>query len=714
MLQIDKVQTLQGLQVFRDDVDPLTFYVLPEQPRFRLDGQGRPVMMLLKYRTPKKRADGSYGGGYLIFDAEFAVDDAVRGRIIDDLNGQVARTRPGAKVTLGTIQWAKGTAKLNFVADGGGLIESVVNPMSPSLFGRNITPFTLELSQEGATFFEQALQGSGGVVQVAYEMSAWVKLPAVTGTASFSSEKYYDFVQHLTDDSGCGDDTRTEEIRESVRSSEIMSVQVDAGIGADPKLVAEIRGSLMDTLEKTTARKMLEQLGQYDGDRGMIDDYEDIRREYHKIKIDSFSYTISERSASLWPFNPQGTLPNITTMVDASGAPIRWSDYARTIDLDDPFFRTLDVTVRLNADLEHLPIHSVDVHLEFDGAHLVVDDMHFGKADDVGKFSCFLDGKPPEYRYSYRVNYEGEAQAYEVAPQPSRKEELTINVDATGLLLVEVLAGNIDFTKIPSALVTVRYEPSTSPAIEEQFAVDSGHSSFSLQKAIFEARKNPIKYKIDYRTADGKTLKTSWAETTRKIYVNSPFSDVREVHVTAEGDFTSDLDSITMDLDYEDATNGYSQHTTGELNKENSFLDWKFPVIDHAAGTVTYSGTIKHKDGTVQDIPSTVAAGGSIRVGPHVERLLPVTITPDLIDFTKVALVRVALRYGSDPATQQEKDLILRGGTSPTWTIELPDRNSPRTYTMSATYYLKDGTSRQLPETTTDDLDLVMPPLPPA
>ncbi len=33
MLKIDKVQTLQGLQVYGDDSDELTYYVLPEQPR---------------------------------------------------------------------------------------------------------------------------------------------------------------------------------------------------------------------------------------------------------------------------------------------------------------------------------------------------------------------------------------------------------------------------------------------------------------------------------------------------------------------------------------------------------------------------------------------------------------------------------------------------------------------------------------------------------
>jgi hypothetical protein len=716
MLLIDKVQTLRGLQVYGDDVDPLTFYVLPEQPRFRLDDKGRPVFKFLKYRTPRPRGDGKSGGGFVIFDAEFAVDDEVRPKIIDDLNQQVGSIHPGAKVKLGTIQWAKGTAKLNFVADGGSLIESVTNPMSPSLFGRNITPFTMELSQIGATFFEQALQGSGGVVQVAYEMNAWVKLPPITGTASFSSVKFYDFVQTITDDSGCGDDTRTEDIRENVISSDVMSVTVDSGTGADRNTVDQIRASLMNTLEKTVAQKMLEQLGQYDGDRGMIEDYESIRRDYHKVRIDSFSYTLNEQTASLWPFNPGGTLPNITTLVDKSGAPIRWDDYAKEIDLDDPFFQSLDVTVRVEGDLESLPINSVDVHLEFDGKHLVVEDMHFVKADDLGKLSCFLDGKAPEYRYSYRVNFTGSARAYEVPAQTTKLKELTINIDDTGLLVVDVHAGDIVFTETPSATVTVRYEPISMPVIEEQFVVDEKHLTYSLQKAIFEPRTKPVQYKIDYRTAEGKLLSTPWRETPRQVAVNSPFHDHRNVHIQAVGNLESEIDSIFIQLDYTDAANGYAVSGTAGLDKDSPFFDWSFPVLDPTAGVVTYSGSISRQDGTVEDIPITVAETNTIKVGEKIGEIVTVTLDSTMVDFAQVALVRVVLRYGSDPATLQRKDLILRESNShPTWTIELPTRTASHDYSMSAVYYLKEGgTQRQLAASVSDATELIMPSLPQA
>ncbi len=74
MLQIEESFTKQGLQVFHDN-SPTKFYVIPEQPRFRLDPNGMPVFKFLKYKFPIERPDGLKGGGFLIFDVEFVVPE---------------------------------------------------------------------------------------------------------------------------------------------------------------------------------------------------------------------------------------------------------------------------------------------------------------------------------------------------------------------------------------------------------------------------------------------------------------------------------------------------------------------------------------------------------------------------------------------------------------------------------------------------------------
>jgi hypothetical protein len=713
MLLVEKVQMIEGVAVYADDTDRRTFYLLPETPRFRLDEAGRPVFRFFKYRDPIPREGADAGGGFVVFDAEFAVDEARRERIVEALRQQVPG---GGEIKVGIVHWAKGTARINISSAAGDFVQSVWNPVSPSLFGNNITPFTIELTQKGATFFEQALQGRGGFVQVAYEMSAWVKLPPVTGTASFSSRKFYDFVQDAKDDAGCGDDEFVNKIREKVRSKEIMKVDITSGLGAEPKVVGQIRQSLYDTLEQTVAKKMTEQLGQYDGDRGVLEDYEKVTREYHKVKIDSFSYTITENSAALWPFNPGGTLPNITSLVDRSGNPIRWEDHASIIDLDDPFFRQFRLDVRVEGDLENLPINSVDVHVEFDGDRTYTEDYHFDEKSTVQRFVCFSDGKPSDFRYRYRVNFENSARAYEVPMQQDNAKLLTINIDDTGLLLVDVRKGDLDFTTIPTAVVTVRYEPVNGAPIEEQFVVDQAHPEHRLERAIFEARTKPVRYRIDYRTADGKPLSTPWQETSRQIAVNSPFRDQRHIRIRAAGNLETEVESVFLDLAYTDTANDYRQTSNCVLKKGAPDEEWVFPVIDLGGGVVTFSGTVKRYDGSIESIPVTTAVTDTIVAGEVFAATFAVQVDPGIVDFSQAALVRVELRHGADPATAQARDVVARdNATLPAvWTVELQDRTAPRTYTWSATYYLKDGTTRSVPAGESDDLVLVLPAMPPA
>ncbi|WP_147355815.1 hypothetical protein [Cohnella faecalis] len=58
--------------------------------------------------------------------------------------------------------------------------------------------------------------------------------------------------------------------------------------------------------------------------------------------------------------------------------------------------------------------------------------------DDLGKFASFIANDSYKYKYSYQVNYKGEAQAYQSPEIESDEENLTINVGDIGILLVDV------------------------------------------------------------------------------------------------------------------------------------------------------------------------------------------------------------------------------------------------------------------------------------
>src|ERR1700742_3421311 len=90
MIQIDKVQQIEGVVVYGDESSISTFYLLPQQPGFRLDDRGNPVFKMLKYRTAIDRPGGIKAGGFLIFDVEFVVDEAKLARVKPALEAQIA------------------------------------------------------------------------------------------------------------------------------------------------------------------------------------------------------------------------------------------------------------------------------------------------------------------------------------------------------------------------------------------------------------------------------------------------------------------------------------------------------------------------------------------------------------------------------------------------------------------------------------------------
>ncbi len=195
MLQIDKVQVIDGVTVYGDDNNKAIFYIVPDVPRFRINDNLLPSFSFFKYRMPIDRVDGSKGGGFLVCDVELSLppekQEAVKQKLQAQINQQYANsTVEPPEVKIGNITYTRGAAKLNIENISEKFVESAFNPGKPSLYGRNLTPFTVELTDVGATFFEQALQNKGGFVQVSYDLYCPVKLPPIEARIWFSASKF--------------------------------------------------------------------------------------------------------------------------------------------------------------------------------------------------------------------------------------------------------------------------------------------------------------------------------------------------------------------------------------------------------------------------------------------------------------------------------------------------------------------------------------------
>lgn len=718
MLLWDQPLAVEGYTAYRDSLKSNLFYVMPRQPSFRVEA-GRPVFNFTMYRKSIERADGSLGGGFLIADVQCAVPDEdhpkILGALQELLDQRFGSSTAAPRAEIGQLAFTRGTSSIQILDSGGKMVQSVRSPGAPALYGKMITPFTAELSPEGAALLEASLQGQGGVVQVVYDVWLPVALPPVEATVWFEASKFMEFHQQVDIDWNCwGQDEYRESISEQFRSSDAGGVEINPGSVTDQKVLGAVRDWAWTSLEEAVQRMALTDIEPVSkDDRKIPDGIDNAWRDISVSKMASFRRTYREGQVMEWNPQPRGTLPNITTLLGPDGQPLAWKDFSQIVDLDHPLFRTLKADVRANAPFGELPIDSVEVKLQYDsGSVHRVQEFSLRSPDDVGHFETFIENDVYDYRYSYQVNYEGESRRFDAAPETTNEKVLTVNVGDLGVFDLQLEAADLDFTQVAQAKVTVQYEDPAGgvPPLEHAVMLTKDHPTARVQQVIFAPVTQPHRHQVKYTMANGKEFVGDWTTSrSQRLFIGDPFRATRVISLRAFGDLNTRIDTIFMDVSYADEANGYTQTKSFALNKTAPFVDWAIPVIDEKAGEVSYTGTIRFANGTIEAIPREVATGNTILVG-DVPRAIDVL--PDLVDWTKAKLVKVSLHYVDDAHTIDEsRDIVFKSGQpQAVWTHAFKDKTKPL-YDYRVTYFLTSGGTKSL-ESTSSELSLVVPEVP--
>ncbi len=739
MLKIDNVRRIENVTVYGDDNNPFRFYLLPDTPGFRRNDNGTLAFTFLKYRMPLTREDGRVGGGFLVFDSELSVpkerEEAIRAKLQEEINAKFAGRNPMPQVEFGSITWMKGTAAINLENGFNGFVEKVHNPGKPSLYGRLLTPFTVELTPEGASLLEQALTGKGGFVQVTYDLWALVKLPPIHARVWFNAHNFYSFTQNWSKDVHVesifgdicdwlfgGDDEDTVTITQTV--SEVASKGQWGGVEIkfetelpDPKMNADmqekVRAWAFDTLRQAMKDMMADPTKPLTEEQRKIpEDVTDFHQTVSQFNFSSFNMEFNEEHAVLMNLAPQGMLEPITNMKDGEGNPIKWEDYARTIDLNDPFFQRIDVAVRANADFKNLPIDSIVVSLSYqEGTVNEAATFSLTTPDTIEHFKTFIEGGKREYGYRYQVNYKGESRNFDSGPKTTKDTFLTINVGDTGILAVDVQPGDINFTQVTQALVTLNYTGGAEGPVERQFILTKDKPVHSIREVVFKPVTEPYNYTVKYIMNDGREFTGPVSSSrSQQLVINAVFSAMKTVGVRAAGNLDTDINMIFVDLRYVDEANDYIKTSSVALSKATPFFDWAFPVINGKGGAVFYGGSIQYRDGRVEDIPEQQAERDTFMVGALVEDVVQVKVLPNLVDFTKAQLVQVSLHYtDADNDIDERTDLIFDPSAKVPQTWNLPLKDKTRTaYSWVATYFMADGSTREERKENTSQLSIVL------
>lgn len=718
MLKWDKVETINGLSVYGDEADPNLWYALPQTPRFRIDN-GKPVFKFIKYKFPIEHAGGKKGGGFLICDVEFGVsraeEDALREVLQERINARWTGASDPPKAKIGQLSFTRGAASVQILDQGGALVEKVTNPASPSLYGRMVLPITVELSPAGATMLEQALQDDGGVVQVVYDLWTPVKMPPVSARVWFDLRKTMDFHQHINvEERICREDDYTESITQLISSSQSGGIKIDPGAVTDQKVIEGVTTWANKTMADAATRMVL-------GD-APLQNPEEIRKlyteqDFENIDVHFFdrrrahfdqTYTIGQ--VMEWNPAPRGTLPNITSMKGPDGKPYEWKNYSSVVDLNDPFFRTMKVTMRVNADFDKLPLHSVELKVEYDtpGQNIVVEPV-FTNATSTESMEAFVANNDRHYTYSYQVNYKGESRPFVSEEKTSNDPSLVVNVGDLGILHLDIAPGDLNFDQVRAAQVKLWYGEGAD-RIETSLSMSKDKPTHTWTKVIFAERRTPVHYQVKYFMADGREFDGPEQTTgSNELRINDPFASTRTVNIRGFGDFATRIDTIFVDLAYVDRLNNYSQTKSIALNAGSTFDEWSFPAILPEGGELSYVVNIRYKDGTVKKQTELPVEGNTVMVG-DVQLMETVEVMADLIEFAEFRLVKVTLST-TEPGIGRSTDLVFKAASPTTMTWEYPYADAAlRALDYTITYFAANGTSTSRTVTGSREKTIVLPP----
>jgi hypothetical protein len=110
---------------------------------------------------------------------------------------------------------------------------------------------------------------------------------------------------------------------------------------------------------------------------------------------------------------------------------------------------------------------------------------------------------------------------------------------------------------------------------------------------------------------------------------------------------------------------------------------------------VRWSATITFRNGTMRELPETPAKRPTITIGSGTVDFLEVAVVPDLMDWDKVKLVNVALKYvDADNAVNERIEMRFKSGDAEkTWKVPIKDA-AKTGYEATITYFMVDGGRR--------------------
>ena len=634
---------------------------------------------------------------------------------------------PPPPVVLGEPLWRSGTVRM-LAPQSAGLITHRVAEAPAAMIGGNVASFNMDLTPDGATFFEGIFldeDRSGGSdlapIQIIYELKMLAKVPPATARIKLNTASTYHALQELFHEhTNCTDDYFTSEnMMTQAMSAGLVTVQIDAGGVTDEDIIEmlmqQAMGAARDLMTERFATKEhapLEEWG--DGDIATSSDEIYRLKQISEVEMSDFEQTIELSSTIEHSIAPQGTMQTFFGELSRS----EMKKFVRVVDLNDKFFRTLDLRARAIANWAEDDVALVELEVKYgSGADLKTNTFTFTANDnEVQEWDPGLnDAGDREYQYRFRIGFNGREPGDFSRWDDATSRDLNIIVPTPGKLRVDVNGAAVDFENIVSAvLVHMRYEdsPAGVDLLETSVLLASERQSGTWEQLLFTEWDKPLEYRFDYLLKNGKRLDGEWTSSEGKIdnlIVPAPNVDQIDITLVPSGHWSEVVQSVVT-LKYVDEANEYHRDATYSLKTIEEFKKWSVLLLDSTVRQVNYEILTTFSDGFTETTTDTRDGDGPVEVHAEGAPKLRVGISGAVVDFALTPVVKVEMSYRAPtwPTAETHAVTLTTPEQTENWVLDIPE-DAPKTYTYKVTYFPIEGDPVEKESEVGDDPQIVVP-----
>ncbi|MDW5499216.1 hypothetical protein R6Y99_05355 [Pseudomonas lundensis] len=391
--------------------------------------------------------------------------------------------------------------------------RQIPTPLSPSGLGDNNTVFSLSLTGEGATLFEQVLKGTdkNSSVGIRFDFNLDASLPAAKVTVSYDSEITKSVTQTISYHTWSADEKKIE--REYIEKGAIkIDVQVGltaAEMGMTPDQYIKWKDGLTAWGQKQVEQILSSQTG-LDMSLELLneaDGFDKFKSSLSETK--SFTRVYEENSVVSFSIAPQTQLPSIQSIVGEADL----KEYFKEYDLNDPFYQYIQPEFFVTQDLAQYNVANIVVTAIYDKDNQST--LQFSPGDSKEKKTGKWFIKPElgrAFKYSYTVNFTGmQAKPYHSGELQSDKDLIiSINVAECGIVYADIstLLDPMGWKVFSQVVIKTQYsDPDKGVKLKtnSQVVNESTPPKPFIYPIGVDVEK-PIYFSTDYYALDGDSL----------------------------------------------------------------------------------------------------------------------------------------------------------------------------------------------------------------